>query len=491
MAIPEPATRPITRTAATPSAKALCNEVLTDAMPSVVFVLDPDGVVRLWNRAAEEFTGTDRADVVGTAEVSTAFYQDGRSAQTLADKVVEAPESADEVFGVSRSTDVSYTRYEDTSTMVNAASEEVDIWFTAAPIYDDGAFVGVVEVVEDRSERSAMERLVSEVNGTLSALGAGDLSARATFEDPEDRLGTDRLSVVAHVNDAAENIEGMYAQVSQETEALIVQTAKTAELANEIESLTDDQYDDLDQVVEEMEAFSATMEEVAATAQEVTNAAEQARNAATAGQRSGERAGDAMDETDRTGEDLVTQMNALEARIDGIVEVVDVIDAVADQTNLLALNASIEAARAGEAGAGFAVVADEVKALAEETQEHTDRIGGQITDARRAMTETMRAVEASNERIDETSEEIDAIGASLAEITTAVDEATDGIEDVARANDEQAVTVEQVTALSEGVAEDARRVRNLVDTIASTADEQERSVAGLAERVGKLEGRGE
>ena len=65
---------------------------LTDALPSVVFVLDAEGLVRLWNRAAEEFTGTPREDVLGTTAVSMAFYHDDRRTKTLADKIVEAPE---------------------------------------------------------------------------------------------------------------------------------------------------------------------------------------------------------------------------------------------------------------------------------------------------------------------------------------------------------------------------------------------------------------
>jgi PAS domain S-box-containing protein len=52
----------------------LYNETLTDALPSVVFVLDAEGIVQLWNRAAETFTGTSREEVIGTAEVSRAFY---------------------------------------------------------------------------------------------------------------------------------------------------------------------------------------------------------------------------------------------------------------------------------------------------------------------------------------------------------------------------------------------------------------------------------
>jgi methyl-accepting chemotaxis protein len=474
-----------------PSAALLFdNELLADAVPAAIFALDAERRVRCWNSGAEALTGTPREDVLGRDEVSVAFYQDGRRAMTLADKIVEAPETAELEYDVKRSTDVGYTRYEDTSTMLNADGEEVDIWFTATPVYDGDEFVGVVETVQDRTEimrrRRSMEKLVNEVTGTLAEIGGGNLAARATFDDRSGALESELVEIVDQVNRTAENLDRVTSQVRARTQTLIGQIETTAEAANEIGESAANQRTDIGRVVDEMGSLSANMEEVAASAQEVAAAAGQARTAANAGTKSGERASEATEELQRTGEDLVDRVNALESYIERTVDVVDVIADIAGQTNLLALNANIEAARAGESGAGFEVVANEVKSLAEATRTHTEEIGAQMAQIREQTSETVSAVESSNDQIHEAGAEIADALAAISEIVGAVDEAAGGIDEVARANDEQAATVEEVTVLVETVEGGAKTVSERVDAVAETTREQERAVAELANEVEAL-----
>lgn len=70
---------------------------------------------------------------------------------------------------------------------------------------------------------------------------------------------------------------------------------------------------------------------------------------------------------------LVT-LDTMNANIEKVGEITEIINNIAGQTNLLALNAAIEASRAGESGKGFSVVADEIRGLSEKTKQSSINI---------------------------------------------------------------------------------------------------------------------
>jgi len=469
-------------------------EEILDALPVAVFALSPDHEVVYWNAAAERLCGTPREEVVGGDQVSTAFYQDGRRAMTLADKVVDAPETAVREYDVQRSSDYEGTVYEDTSTMLNADGEEVDIWFTAEPVYDEGGdLAGVVEMVHDRSEevekRQAVEELVSEVTATLTAIGDGELGARADYADESDVLEDDLLRVIEQVNETAATLEGIVGNVRSDTQRLVELIDHSVSRLTDIDDLSTSQRDDLAAVVEEMESFSASMQQIAASSQQVSESADHARDAARTSREASEEASEATDEIVRTGEELKDRVTALESRIENIVDVVTVISDVAEQTNMLALNANIEAARASGTASGangFAVVAEEVKSLAEETQTQTEEITDEIEAIQAQASETVEAVRESNERISDAGAQINDALAGLEAITESIDEAASGIEEVAEANEQQARTVEDVTTTVESVQESADEVSHIADEITDVATEQESAVSDLSNEVDRL-----
>jgi methyl-accepting chemotaxis protein len=159
-----------------------------------------------------------------------------------------------------------------------------------------------------------------------------------------------------------------------------------------------------------------------------------------------------------------------------IVDVVEVISAIAGQTNLLALNATIEAARAGESGKGFAVVAGEVKELARQTAGATLDVTSRVAAIQADTADAVRAITAIGEAIARVSSFQEAIAGAVEEQTAVTDEMnrnvqvastgsgliTNGIRDVTETVSTTQRAVDNSRAAAQTLDENARELTRLV-----------------------------
>ncbi|KAA9399979.1 PAS domain-containing protein [Haloarcula sp. CBA1130] len=458
-----------------------------------LFVLDTNGDIRSWNSSIERLTGVSEADAKEMEMASMAFYPDGRRGKTLADKVLDAPETTHTKYDVPKVEDEDFTLYRDTSVMADQYGDERSISFSAAPIYDDdGELIAVVEMVQDRTDEAnrheAVTSLVDEVKSTMAALKSGRLDARASFDrtDGGEYVDDQLYEVVGSLNDMAEQVEQLADQVDEQAQQLAVTIEQANSSAEAVESRVAEQTDSLTQAADNIQDIGAGMEEVAATSSEVASAAQRAKAAAEDGSDAGEAVMDVTDGLAETSEDLVDTVTALDDQMDEVSEIVEIIADVAEQTNMLALNANIEAARAGESGSGFAVVADEVKTLANETSEYASEISTSITTIQDQADETASMVETTHEQVEHAESEITEALDSLDEISDAVEEATRGIQEVADANDDQASAIENVTSMVEDAQNHAQEAEAATKEIVKATDRQEDAVTELTDRVGEL-----
>ena len=145
------------------------------------------------------------------------------------------------------------------------------------------------------------------------------------------------------------------------------------------------------------------------------------------------------------------------------------IEGIAFQTNLLALNAAVEAARAGTQGKGFAVVASEVRVLAQKSgqaaKEIKNLIHGTVSKIAEGSQQADRASQAMNDIVNS----VNKVAGIVSEISTASTEQHTGIHEVGiavdqmdRVTQQNAALVEQSTAASESLREQALQLTRAV-----------------------------
>lgn len=174
------------------------------------------------------------------------------------------------------------------------------------------------------------------------------------------------------------------------------------------------------------------------------------------------------DDLDQANQKVSQVMENLEAKMQEVQQITDLISGVTRQTNLLALNASIEAARAGENGKSFAVVADQIRQLAEETRKSTDSIRKLLIE----LTEkAMGAKQASSNVQMITSEETDLIVHAetkftkidqvINELTHLIGDTSSKVTNIAQANNYIVDSITQLAAISEEVKASSDEVYEL------------------------------
>lgn len=165
--------------------------------------------------------------------------------------------------------------------------------------------------------------------------------------------------------------------------------------------------------------------------------------------------------------DVKKSAENLQTQAGKINEITGMVAAIAGQTNLLALNAAIEAARAGEQGRGFAVVAEEVRKLAEQSQQHSERISSDLEILMRIIDGVVTLIEEEYTILDNESRQMGAVVQSntqhvlnvhmvadnivdmidkLEQETTGLNELYGKIETLAAISEENSASSEEVSA---------------------------------------------
>jgi methyl-accepting chemotaxis protein len=292
--------------------------------------------------------------------------------------------------------------------------------------------------------------IVSQLAEGLDRLAMGDLTFRlqTAFPGEYKKLSDDFNASVAKLEDAMRAI-------AMATYSIQSGTTEISHGADDLSRRTEHQ--------------AATLEETAAALDQITATVHKTAEGATHGR---EAVGSAKSDAERSGEIVrkaVVAMNEIEQSARQISQIIGVVDEIAFQTNLLALNAGVEAARAGESGKGFAVVASEVRALAQRSAESAKEIKGlisasteQVAQGVALVGETGKALERIVTQVAEISNVVGEIAASAKEEALGLNQVNTAVNQMDHVTQQNAAMVEESTAASRVLAQEAQELGKLV-----------------------------
>lgn len=301
-------------------------------------------------------------------------------------------------------------------------------------------------------EKETLQRqqVYARLSDGLSDLAAGKINREIDLSEFTN-LDSEHTEICRNFNTVMVDLRRMLSIVTNTAETVRGRSIEISDMARDQSKRSEAQ-------AATLEESAAAIEELNTSVQSTAHHAADASEQILANRKQAEAGGDVVEKTTEA-------MRKIEESSQQITAIIGVIDDIAFQTNLLALNAGVEAARAGDAGRGFAVVASEVRALAQRASESAHEIKGLIL--------------SSSEHVEEGSQLADQAGAALKDIIQGVSHVTEvvsqiatgsreqaenlaeikeGIDDLDRVTQQNSAVIEETSAASKGLSEEAENM---------------------------------
>ena len=287
------------------------------------------------------------------------------------------------------------------------------------------------------------------------AMSTGDFSVRPN------RLSNDATGkVLAALGRVSENISAVVTDIRLAADQVSSASSEIATGNLDLSQRTENAASSLEHTVSAVEQLSAAIRASADNARQVDLLAKQAAEAAGQGS--------------RTVDDVVLTMGEIDGHARRIGEITTVIDGIAFQTNLLALNAAVEAARAGSQGRGFSVVAQEVRTLAKRSAEAAKDIRTLIGESMASAELGSKRARTAGETVGRILAVVNSVSTRIGEMSQASHEQASGIQvvntaigEMDRATQQNAALVEQATAATMSLREQANKLALSVSKLRS------------------------
>ena len=299
----------------------------------------------------------------------------------------------------------------------------------------------------------SITRSLAQARDLAERIAGGDLS-RDTQALNHDEVG----QLVTAMGRMQQSLRGLVRQVRQVQDA----AGNISTASSEIATGNHDLSQRTEQTAANLEEAASSMEMLTSTVQQSAQASRQASDFASSAAEVAARGGAVVSQVVSTMDQITTSSRK-------IADITGVIDSIAFQTNILALNAAVEAARAGEQGRGFAVVASEVRSLAQRSAGAAKEIKELIGSSVERVEDGSRFVSQAGQTMTEIVGSVRRVSGIIHEITASAAEQSDNIGHISQSvtqldqmTQQNAALVEQSTAASESLREQALQLTRAV-----------------------------